>query len=380
MALRKISPGAYPDFSAALLSADLNALKRSIDNSLAYLARPSSIRTFPYLDITHERAIATLRAFRELLDHAPFRGTSQELNQLIADRFEVYQSVGAPNPGGAGYAGEVLFTGYFTPTYDASLSRGGPYQFPLYKRPPDLVSEEGGERAVRKTPAGVLPYYTRQDIEAGNRLAGEELVWLTSRWNAYVITVQGSARLRLPDGRVMEVGYAGTNGFPYTSPGQAMVRDGLIPRGQLSFDAMRRYFDSNPGTMDKYLWMNQRTTFFTETHGGPFGALNVPVTPFASIATDKKVYPPALVALVNAPASYAGSSLAGRFLLDQDKGGAIRSAGRCDIYMGIGQSAEQMSGHQLSVGKLYYLAVKAELAPRYSTEPAAARASGVMRP
>lgn len=366
VALRKIDPQQYPDFSAALTGANLDELKRSTDNSLAYLSRPSSRKAYPYLDVTHERAVASLRAFRRLLDRGPFAATSQDLNRLITDQFEVYQSIGAPRPDGSGYTNEVLFTGYFTPTYDASVTRGGPYQYPLYKRPPDLVTDESGDTASRKTDQGVLPYYTRQDIEAGGKLAGQELAWVTSRWNAYVITVQGSARLRMPDGRIMEVGYAGTNGYPYTSPGRQMVKDGLIPQDQLSFETMRRYFEQHPEAMDKYLWMNQRTTFFTETHGGPFGSLNVPVTAFATIATDKKVYPPAMVAMVLAPTSYSGTSLAGRFMLDQDRGGAIRSAGRCDIYMGIGQSAEQMSGRQLSAGKLCYLFLKPELVRQFA--------------
>jgi membrane-bound lytic murein transglycosylase A len=366
VALRKIDPSEYPDFSPGLMSADLDALKKSVDHSIAYFTRAGSTKAYPYLDITHERAIASLRAFRELLNQGPFGGTSQDLNALIAQRFEVYESIGAPRPDGSGYTNEVLFTGYFTPTYDASLTRNGAYQWPLYKRPADLVTDSSGEKATRKTDAGVLPYYTRQDIEGGNLLTGQELVWLTSRWNAYVVTVQGSGRLRMPDGKIMEVGYAGTNGYAYTSPGLKMVADGLIPKDQLNFNTMRQYFEVHPEAMDKYLWINQRTTFFTETRGGPFGSLNVPVTAFASIATDKKVYPPGMVAFVDARASYAGKSLDGRFMLDQDRGGAIRSAGRADIYMGIGQTAEQLSGYQLSPGKLYYLAIRPELISQYA--------------
>jgi membrane-bound lytic murein transglycosylase A len=358
MALKQITPAEYPDFSAGLLSGDLDGLKRSLDNSLKYFARPSSAKAYPYLNISHERAVATLRAFRQLLDQMSPGANSQQLNATIAEKFDVYASVGAPSPSGGGYTRQVLFTGYYTPTFDASLTRSGAYQFPLYKRPADLITDETGERAGRKQDATIVPYYTRQDIENGHMLDGQEIAWLTTRWNAYVVTVQGSGRLRLPDGRIFEVGYAGTNGYPYTSPGRQMVKDGAIPEGQLSFDSMRNYFQANPPAMDKYLWLNQRTTFFTETRGGPFGAINVPVTAFSSIATDKSVYPAGMLAFVNAPTSYAGKNLAGRFMMDQDRGGAIRSAGRCDIYMGVGDGAEQMSGRQLSPGKLYYLAIK----------------------
>jgi membrane-bound lytic murein transglycosylase A len=365
LALRKIGPDQYPDFAAALSGINLDDLRRAVDHSLEYFQRAGSQRGYSYLDISHDRAVASLHAFRALLDRFPQPG---EFNAAIAQTFDVYQSIGASNPDGSGYTSRVLFTGYFTPTYDASMTRGGPYQWPLYKRPADLVSDVTGERDGRRaTDGSFAPYLTRQQIETG-ALAGSELVWLTSRWNAYVITVQGSGRLRLPDGKIYEVGYSGTNGYDYTSPGAQMVADGLIPRDQLNFNALKQYFDAHPEAMDKYLWLNQRTVFFTERPGGPFGSLNVPVTPFASIATDKHVYPAGMVAFVSVPIPAGtqtpgtGNALSTRefngFLLDQDRGGAIRSAGRCDIYMGIGDRAEETSGYQLNPGSLYYLAVK----------------------
>jgi membrane-bound lytic murein transglycosylase A len=365
VALRKIRPDQYPDFAAALAGINVDDLRRAVDHSLAYFQRPGSHRGYPYLDISHDRAVASLRAFRVLLDRLP---QPSEFNASVAQTFDVYQSIGAPAPDGSGYTNRVLFTGYFTPTYDASMTRGGPYQWPLYKRPADLVTDASGERDGRRTTDGSFaPYLTRQQIESGG-LAGSELVWLTSRWNAYVTTVQGSGRLRLPDGKIYEVGYAGFNGYEYTSPGAQMVADGAISRDQLSFQTLKRYFEAHPEAMDKYLWLNQRTVFFTERPGGPYGSLNVPVTPFASIATDKHVYPAGMVAFLSvpipagAPAPGASTMAATRqfdgFLLDQDRGGAIRSAGRCDIYMGIGDRAEDTSGYQLNPGALYYLAVK----------------------
>jgi membrane-bound lytic murein transglycosylase A len=112
--------------------------------------------------------------------------------------------------------------------------------------------------------------------------------------------------------------------------------------------------------MDKYLLMNPRTVFFTERPGGPFGKLNVKVTPFATLATDKSVYPRAMPAFMVAPISRPGGSTGPfhGYLLDQDTGGAIRAAGRADVYMGIGPAAEELAGRQMNEGELYYLAVK----------------------
>jgi membrane-bound lytic murein transglycosylase A len=128
--------------------------------------------------------------------------------------------------------------------------------------------------------------------------------------------------------------------------------------------------------MDKYLTINKRYVFFTERPGGPFGSLNVPVTPMATIATDKgitgttqrDIYPRAMPALlsVNVPTG-ADAHLAGfrGFMLDQDTGGAIRASGRCDIYMGVGPAAEYLAGRELQEGELYYIAIKPEAIGKY---------------
>jgi membrane-bound lytic murein transglycosylase A len=102
----------------------------------------------------------------------------------------------------------------------------------------------GGVPAL--APVAANRYWTRAEIEADGKLRGQELVWLKSRWEAYVVTVQGSARLRLPDGRTYEIGFAGTNGHPYVSPGRQMLADGAITRDQLSLKGLGRYFAEHP--------------------------------------------------------------------------------------------------------------------------------------
>ena len=369
VALRKIDPKDYPDFTKATWN--LNVLGRAVDNSIDYLRHPSAKRSFPYVDISHDRAMATCVAFKELVAQAygkPDAGTI--IDQEIRAKFEVYKSYGAPEADGKAYTDIVLFTGYCTPIYDASLTKQGPFQWPLYKRPQGLVTDATGETSQ--------PWRTRQEIESG-AMAGQEFVWLKSRWEAYVVTVQGSARLKLTDGRMYEIGYAGHNGYEYLhpSPAEALVADGYIPKGELSGKRMGQIFAEHPELMDKYLWMNKRTVFFIERPGGPFGALNVPVTTSATIATDKTldkivnmtIYPRAMPAFLDVPMPVADNPAQKwhflGFMMDQDTGGAIRAAGRCDIYMGVGPEAERVAGYQLNEGELYYIAVKPELVPQY---------------
>ncbi len=206
------------------------------------------------------------------------------------------------------------------------------------------------------------PYYNREQIEDNHLLDGHELVFLSNRFDAYVITVQGSARLQLTDGRTYEVGYNGNNGYDYVSPGHQMLADGLITKDQLNLRGLRSYFNAHPDAMDKYLHLNQRYIFFSERPGGPFGSLNQPVTPLATIATDKSVYPRAMPSfVVTTVPSGTGDAPYQAIMLDQDTGGGIRASGRCDLYMGIGPQAEELAGREMATGKLYYLAIKPEL-------------------
>ena len=57
------------------------------------------------------------------------------------------------------------------------------------------------------------------------------------------------------------------------------------------------------------------------------------------------------------------------FMMDQDRGGASRAAGRCDIYMGVGEQAGRIAGHQLHEGELYYLAVKPDRIDQFTPPP-----------
>ena len=140
VALRKISPAEYPDFSKCTWN--LALLPRAIDNSIAYLNHPSAQRSFPYLDISHDRALTTLTSFKEIITAATLQpDPGQYIDQQIRSRFDIYKSIGAPNPNGPGYTDRVLFTGYCTPIYDASSSLHGPYQWPLYKRPKGLAAD-----------------------------------------------------------------------------------------------------------------------------------------------------------------------------------------------------------------------------------------------
>ncbi|MCA1991864.1 MAG: MltA domain-containing protein, partial [Coleofasciculus sp. S288] len=176
---------------------DKAALLKSIDNSLRYLQSSAAVaayRRYPVVGVTRDRVLRSLLRFRQLVLSSR---SAAELETAVKREFTFYQSVGKDG------LGNVLFTAYYEPVYAASRVPTSEYRYPLYRRPPNLSS-------WRK------PHPTREQLEGKDglqgskgKLRGLELFWLRDRVEAYMIHIQGSARLILPDGTQTTVGYAG---------------------------------------------------------------------------------------------------------------------------------------------------------------------------
>lgn len=356
LALRRVDdPSQYPDFTDGWR--DLDGLRAAIRNSLNYLSKPSSRLHYPYGQVTHEQAVATLQEFLRLTDSG---ARAEEINGLIRAGFDIYESVGYDDQG------TVLFTGYYTPVFDGSYQRSERFRYPLYKEPEDLVKGPDGQTLGRRTAdGGLVPYPSRAEIELAGIIRGQELIWLSDPFEVYIAHVQGSAKVRLPDGKIVTVGYAATNGHEYASVAYRLVADGRIPSDRISLATMIDYFKAHPDDVNRYTWVNPRYVFFQSSEGTPRGSLNEPVIPWRTIATDKSVFPRGCLAFISTAlphieGGHMSIQMYGGFALDQDTGGAIRAAGRCDIYMGEGDEAGQLAGHTYQEGRLYYLFVKPE--------------------
>jgi membrane-bound lytic murein transglycosylase A len=354
LALRKIvDPSKYPDFTGGWQ--DLDSLKASIRNSLNYLSKASSKQYYPYGQISHEQAVAGLQMFLALLDSG---ARAEEINALIQTDFDIYESVGCDDQG------TVLFTGYYTPIFNGSYEQTSQFQYPLYKAPQDLVKDADGQTLGRRGADDKLtPYPSRAEIEQSALLKGQELVWLSDLFETYIAHVQGSAKVRLPDGQIITVGYAANNGHEYASVAERLVADGKIDADHISLATMIDFFEAHPDQVSVYIQANPRFVFFQSSEGTPRGSLNEPVIPWRTIATDKSIFPRGCLAFLTTtlPQAQDGQISVGTydgFVLDQDTGGAIRAAGRCDIYMGEGDEAGQLAGQTYQEGRLYYIFAK----------------------
>jgi membrane-bound lytic murein transglycosylase A len=210
-ALRLVTdPARMPDLLMAYVNSD-SLLLDAIDQSLVWFAAPSSRGYFPFEGITHQRARASLVAMRDLLSDRP---PTAVFVSDIRRRFEVYESVGYDG------RGTVLFTGYFAPVFAASRTPSDRFTDPLYTRPADLVTDPvtGEPQGRRLDDGSIVSFPTRREIETSGMLAGTELVWLEDALSAYIVHVNGSAKLRMAgpgESGVIYVGYAGKTGRPY---------------------------------------------------------------------------------------------------------------------------------------------------------------------
>lgn len=237
---------------------------------------------------------------------------------------------------------DALFTGYFEPELRGSLNRGGPYQYPLYRKPNDLTN----------------PWLTRQQIDESGALSGQglEIAWIDDPVDVFFLQVQGSGRVQLDTGGGIRVGYGGANGREYSSIGLELVRRGIYDSHQVSADVIRNWVRNNGDEGLQLLWANDSYVFFREVnevpaHLGPLGAMNRSVTTMRTVAIDPSYVP------YGAPVwiEKQGRDPLNRLMVAQDTGSAIRGSQRADIFFGTGDQAGLDAGRIKDGGRMVVL-------------------------
>jgi membrane-bound lytic murein transglycosylase A len=190
---------------------------------------------------------------------------------FLETEFVVYQIQGTDR------SASGIITGYYEPLLNGSRAASARYRYPVYGVPADLLYFDA--RAMRSRPLGVtlsvnvdgrnvvplptgesakgfakrtyrldvrdgladvrdkrirvridgdriVPYWTRAEINAGALGQTKPIAWVDSAADLYSMHVQGSGKLRLPDGRLLRVAFAEQNGHPFTPPLVARTRGG----------------------------------------------------------------------------------------------------------------------------------------------------------
>ena len=240
--------------------------------------------------------------------------------------------------------GQALFTGYYEPELPGSTIRTPRFAYPIYARPPEV---QDGQQ-----------WLDRGAIEGSGALRGRglEIAWLEDPVEVFFLQIQGSGRVRLPDGRVIRVGYAGRNGHPYRSVGKEMIRLGIMDASNVSAQGIKAWVRSNPTMGAAMLHHNPSFVFFRRlpdlpAEKGPIGAMGRSITTMRSIAVDPAYTP------LGAPVwlEKTGRNPLRRLMIAQDTGGAIKGAQRADIFFGTGLQAGEDAGAVKDGGRMVVL-------------------------
>jgi len=288
------------------------------------------------------------------------------------ERGFVTYRVSAGNDSGDG-SDDGLFTGYYEPTLAGARRAGGGFTVPIYAPPPDLVTADLGRfrddleglriggRLVART---LVPYATRAEIADG-ALAGRglELVWVDDAVDAFFLHIQGSGRVTLRDGSVLRIGFAGSNGHPYTAIGKLLVARGAIEREHVSMQSIRAWLGAHPAKARDIMAANARYIFFRVRPGaGPIGAHGAALTAGRSIAVDRRALPLGAPLWLDTSYPAADSQMPGRplrrLMVAQDTGAAITGAVRGDVFWGHGETAARRAGHMQQRGRYFLLLPK----------------------
>ena len=356
--LRIVPPGAWPELVDDFDQAGLDA---AMEHSLTYFdALPDdTVLRFGIEERTAAQLAAGVRRFQQLVRDNP---DPQRLTQALKEEFILLRSVGRDG------RGEVLYTGYYEPLVEARRNPEPPFEHPVYGIPEDVVTVDVEAFGLSKPSRAVVgrveenvlvPYADRREIDFGPGLKSPAPVlgYLSDPVEVFFLQVQGSGTLVFPDATRLRAGYAVSNGWEYRSIGKLLIDDGLVPREEMSMQAIKAYLDAHPEELERVLAFNPSYVFFRplETDDGPLGCFGVPVTAGRSIATDRRLFPAPVVAWIEGtmPGSDGTQRRFSRFALNQDTGGSIRGAGRVDLFIGAGDQAAEIAGRMNDLGRLY---------------------------
>jgi membrane-bound lytic murein transglycosylase A len=267
---------------------------------------------------------------------------SQAIRRYFESNFQAYE---IRNSAGSETG---LVTGYYEPVMNGSQTRTSLYSVPLYAYP----------NAWRQTRPNPGP--SRAELISSGILKGSEIAWVQDPVAAAFMQIQGSGKIRLQDGRVLRLGYAGTNEQPFKSFAQWLLDKKEITRSEATMQGISQWAKRNPDRVNEMLNANPRFVFFKELPGnvsadlGPTGALNVPLTAERSIAIDLQAMPLGAPVFLSTTKPLSEQVLQ-KLVMAQDTGKAIVGGVRADYYWGSGDSAGEMAGRMKQNGKMWVL-------------------------
>ena len=253
-----------------------------------------------------------------------------------------------------------LITGYYEPLLYGSRVKTVRYRYPIYKKPYDLVTVKTDEfkkyRYKAKFQNGTyIPYDTREEIEKRDDL--EPIVYVDNKVDLFFLHIQGSGRVKLDTGEVLNIGYASQNGRKYVAIGKTMIEKGYLSRDNVSLQTIKAFLESNPDKIDEILNSNPSYIFFSKRNKTATGSLGVSLIAKRNIAVDRSYIPLGMPVFIQTKNPKTKEPI-NKLVIAADTGGAIKGEIRADLFFGYGNKAEELAGLMKEKGRMFILVPK----------------------
>ncbi|OUV99061.1 MAG: hypothetical protein CBD16_08975 [Betaproteobacteria bacterium TMED156] len=277
-----------------------------------------------------------------------------EIKEFFEKNFQPFKIMSPPN----------TITGYYEPILKGSLNKTNRFSYPLHSRPADLIIKKmpktsgqkqnwfHGKKIKNMYGDKLVPYPSRKELYLSKYLKNFEMVYLENPIDVFFMQIQGSGRIELDNGQVMRLGFSASNGHPYRSIGNWLIKEGEMEPSSASMQGIKNWLKENPTRLNELLFQNPRMIFFKNltnsinSDDGPIGSLGVPLTPGRSIAIDTKYVALGLPVFLSTklPKFKKGISNGNRLVFAQDTGKAIKGPNRGDLFFGSGYKAGSQAG------------------------------------
>lgn len=282
----------------------------------------------------------------------------KDKKEFVKDNFELYQIIDKESDTG-------VLTGYYEPQLQGSLTKHDEYQYPLYTKPKDMYDIDFGvfypelknyHLKARLEDGKVLPYYTRAQQKDLNTSV---ICYVDNKIDAFFLEIQGSGRIKLDNNDTIYVGYGGNNGHKYISVGKYLIQSGEMDAKGMSLKKIKEWAENNPKRVDDVLNHNPRVVYFKKkVLTDVRGSLGIPLTPMRSAAVDSKYIPLGSMLYIDAKDIYHNID---RIVFAQDRGAAIKSPIRADLFTGFGDKALDIAGNLKAKLKIWIFLPKVDV-------------------
>lgn len=257
-----------------------------------------------------------------------------------------------------------VITGYYEPLLHGSLTKSKEFAYAIYKTPKDMITVDLSKvyPALKKyrlrgkiVGNKLIPYESRKDMLKNKNL--EPICYVNSKVDLFFLQIQGSGKVQLEDGTILNIAYANQNGRRYKSVGKYMLKKGYIGNTTASLQGMKEFFAKNPDKVDEILNHNDSYVFFRNSKKGASGSLGTQLTAKRNLAVDRKYIPLGMPVFISTSNPVTRTKI-NQLMVAADTGGAIKGEIRADFFWGYGQEALKYAGKMKEQGKLYILVPK----------------------